>query len=454
MSGEPSSQQLTVLRTLARLSDLFGLLLIMLPMVFLNSKHHVFIALCALITIFILYLIRDNYAGSTKVGHSFCITLLLATGVGFIQLSPIPTLALTLISIFTVLNLSVSKQLLLGVFFFLGVVVSYFIGLKLLDLSQLQNAILDAASVFALFFTVACKYFFVQHKYKAVNNSLARSRVRFNHFIAVANKLARYTPSQVWRSIVHENKAVRLENRRRKLTVFFSDIKGFTDLSESLSAEDLTNFLNTYFDAMATVAKRHGATVDKFIGDAIMVFFGDPETKGERDDALACVEMAVDMRRELAKLRAQWRALGFEGLDVRMGINTGYCHVGNFGSPSRLSYTAIGREVNLSARIQSVAQPNQILISQATYELVQHNYHCTQGVPVNLKGISEPVQVWSVDMMRQGEDRRQARWIEHDLPGFNLHMNMKNIQTVDKRKIRQMLREASLTIDERIRQDD
>lgn len=453
-SPPTSSRYVTTLRTLARLSDVFGLLLLMLPMLFLSKQPSPYIVFVSLVVIFILSLLKDNYSGQTKLSHSAIMILLLACGIGLLQLAPIPTLVLVLISIFTVVSLPMAHQLLLGTLFFMVAVLSYFVSFEYVGLSRTQNTLLDATAVFALFIVVACKYFFIFTKYQVVYDSLTRSRLRFNHFTKIANKLARYSPSQVWSAIIQDDKEVKLENKRRKLTVFFSDIKGFTDLSESLSAEDLTDFLNTYFEAMAAVAKRHGGTIDKFIGDALMVFFGDPDSKGEREDALACVEMAVDMRREISKLRTQWRALGFDGLDVRMGINSGYCHVGNFGSPSRLSYTAIGREVNLSARIQSAAQPNEILISQSTYELTQHNFKCTKGMPVMLKGISEPTQVWSVDAIRQGKELKQVRWIEHDLPGFNLHLNMKNIQPVDKVKIRQMLREAALTIDERIRMDD
>lgn len=448
-----SSMHLTVLRTLDRIADVLALLLICIPMIFLGRTPIVFVVFSSVVFIFTLLLLKNNYDGKTKVAHSLLITLLLGLGIGLLQLSPIPTLALLLLSIFTVINLAVAQQLLLGFLFFLMAVCSYFIGSQILGLPRIQNTLLNAISVFALFMAAACKYYFVQSKYHAIYERLQRSRMRFSHFTQVANKLARYTPSQVWSGVIQENKEVRLENRRRKLTVFFSDIKGFTDLSETLSAEDLTSFLNTYFDAMAGVAKRHGATIDKFIGDALMVFFGDPGSKGEREDALACVEMAVDMRRELGRLRSHWRALGFDGLDVRMGINTGYCHVGNFGSPTRLSYTAIGREVNLAARIQSVAEPNQILISDQTHELIKHNYKCTKGLPVLLKGIVEPTQVWSVDAIRQGEDKRRMRWVEHEMPGFNLHLNMRNIKEVDRVKIRQMLREASLTLDESIRNE-
>ncbi len=99
---------------------------------------------------------------------------------------------------------------------------------------------------------------------------------------------------------------------------------------------------------------QHGGTVDKFIGDAILVFFGDPETKGAVEDAKACLRMAMDMQRRLGELKAKWRGEGTEEpFLVRMGINTGFCNVGNFGSNDRMDYTIIGAEANLAARLQS-----------------------------------------------------------------------------------------------------
>jgi class 3 adenylate cyclase len=165
-------------------------------------------------------------------------------------------------------------------------------------------------------------------------------------------KLSKYLAPQVYQSIFSSEQEVSLETKRKKLTVFFSDIKDFTQITEDLQAEDLANLLNEYFAEMSKIALEHGATIDKFIGDAMLMFFGDPETNGVEEDAKACVRMAIAMQRRMAELEVIWRARGYaHPFRMRIGINTGFCNVGNFGSEARMDYTIIGGEVNLAARL-------------------------------------------------------------------------------------------------------
>ena len=126
-------------------------------------------------------------------------------------------------------------------------------------------------------------------------------------------------------------------------------------MSDTLEPEKLARIINNYLSEMTTIAIECGGTIDKFIGDAVMVFFGDPESIGEEEDALNCVEMALRMKSRVTELRQQWIKMGVKnGLNVRMGIATGFCTVGNFGSNQRLDYTALGSPVNLSARLHLV----------------------------------------------------------------------------------------------------
>lgn len=174
----------------------------------------------------------------------------------------------------------------------------------------------------------------------------------------LARNLAKYLSPQVWEMIFSGKKSVRLETQRKKLTVFFSDIRGFTELSEELEAEALTDLLNNYLNEMSKIALKYGGTIDKFVGDCVMVFFGDPSTQGAKKDAVAAVSMGIAMRKHMKVLRQQWRAQGItKPLEIRMGINTGYCTVGNFGADTRMDYTIIGREVNLASRLESARKP-------------------------------------------------------------------------------------------------
>ena len=194
-----------------------------------------------------------------------------------------------------------------------------------------------------------------------------------NGFLAsISMKISKYLSPQIYKSIFSGEKDVVISTERKKLTIFFSDIKDFTETAEHLQPEELTSLLNEYFTEMSTIAQAHGATVDKFIGDAILAFFGDPETRGAREDANACLDMAIAMQRRMAELKAQWRRRGIEKpFEVRMGINTGYCNVGNFGSADRMDYTIIGAEANLAARLQGIAEPGGIVISYETWAHVQ-----------------------------------------------------------------------------------
>ena len=125
--------------------------------------------------------------------------------------------------------------------------------------------------------------------------------------------------------------------------------------------------MNAYLSEMSSIALEYGGTIDKFIGDAILIFFGDPETKGDVEDALSAIEMSIRMQKRIKELQRTWKKLGLaDGLMVRMGISTGYCTVGNFGSDLRLDYTVLGSPVNLAARLQSMAKPGEIIIDENT----------------------------------------------------------------------------------------
>ena len=148
---------------------------------------------------------------------------------------------------------------------------------------------------------------------------------------------------------------------------------------------------------MTKIALDHGATIDKYIGDAMMLFFGDPSSKGEKKDARSCVQMALKMQEKMRKLQRKWLNEGFSNpFQVRMGINTGYCNVGNFGSNQRLTYTIIGGEVNVAQRLESSADPNGILMSFETYAHAQDLVKVEERESIKMKGINRDIKVLSV----------------------------------------------------------
>lgn len=259
----------------------------------------------------------------------------------------------------------------------------------------------------------------------------------------LARSLAKYLSPQVWDSIFNGKKSVRLETQRKKLTVFFSDIKGFTELSEELEAEALTDLLNTYLNEMSKIALKYGGTIDKFVGDSVMVFFGDPITQSSKKDAVNAVSMAVAMRKHMKVLRQQWRAQGItKPLEIRMGLNTGYCTVGNFGADTRMDYTIIGREVNLASRLEGAAEAGEILISHETYSLVKDVIMCRDKGQIPVKGFSRPVQIYQVVDFRRDLGANSS-YFEHELPGFSMYLDTNGIQNFDKDRVIEALNQAA-----------
>ena len=227
----------------------------------------------------------------------------------------------------------------------------------------------------------------------------------------LAMRLAKYLSPQIYESIFSGKQDEATATARKNLTVFFSDIEQFTDLSDTLEPERLASVINSYLSEMSSIAIECGGTIDKFIGDAILVFFGDPETLGEDEDALHCVEMALRMNQRVSELQSHWKKLGVpRGLKVRMGITTGYCTVGNFGSEQRLDYTVLGSPVNLAARLQGLAPPDAVLVSETTYNLIKDQIECEYFDELTPKGFVRPVQIYRVkdfisDQHREGRRR-------------------------------------------------
>ena len=216
-------------------------------------------------------------------------------------------------------------------------------------------------------------------------------------FEALSIQLSKYLPPQIHQAMFAGKYDTNVATTRKKLTVFFSDIQNFTQTTDALQPEELTEYLNEYFSEMTQIALFHGATIDKYIGDAVMLFFGDPDSKGVREDARACVKMALEMQEQMKALQHRWRARGFANpFVIRIGINTGYCNVGNFGSDQRLSYTIIGGEVNIAQRLESASDAGGILISQETYLQVEDLVEVQERQAVNLKGIDRNIRTYAI----------------------------------------------------------
>lgn len=210
-----------------------------------------------------------------------------------------------------------------------------------------------------------------------------------------ASALKRYLPPQVADSILAGETQVSLTSTRRRLTTFFADIRGFTELAERSEPEELIDALNRYLTAMTEIVFKYEGTLDKYIGDAIMVFFGDPVPT--EDHAERAVAMAFEMRAKVEELTRDWFLHSDEDLAVGIGISTGYVTVGSIGSPVRSDYTVVGNHVNLASRLSAQAEAGQILVSEPTLLEASDIAVGTQITDVTLKGVHRPIRIFAVN---------------------------------------------------------
>lgn len=182
---------------------------------------------------------------------------------------------------------------------------------------------------------------------------------------------------------------------------------------------------------MTEIAKQYEATVDKFMGDAILIFFGDPNSQGVEQDAKSCVEMAIAMRQQVIATRTLEKN-GLSSITYSHGNKYGILsHVGNYGASHRMAYTIVGRDVNLAARLQSAAEVDEILIADDTHQLIKNEFLCVPKVPIYLKGIQGPVKTWQVMEKFTGKKSDTQKWFDFEYKGFHLVLNFEEVQNYE-----------------------
>ena len=185
-----------------------------------------------------------------------------------------------------------------------------------------------------------------------IGGAVYRSVVEEGEKRKIRDAFQHYVNPEIAEMIAEEPGRLRLGGERRPITVLFSDIRGFTGMAERLPPETLGELLNQYLEAMTDIVFTHGGLLDKYIGDAVMAFWGAPADTP--DHAARCCEAALDMRAALERLNQGWHAAGLPQIEIRIGINSGDAIVGNFGSSRRFSYTAVGDDVNLASRLEQL----------------------------------------------------------------------------------------------------
>jgi len=222
-------------------------------------------------------------------------------------------------------------------------------------------------------------------------NQMARS-LREKEMIKRA--FTRYVAREVVEEILKDPERMVLTGERREVTVLFCDIRGFTRLAERLSPEEVVSLLNEFYTLMIETTFRHGGTLDKFLGDAVMAVFGAPVR--HPDHAIRAVRTALDMQAATASLNERRRRLGDDPIRVGIGVSLGEAVAGTVGTEERMEYTVIGDSVNLAARLEAQAKPGRILISQATYERLHDQVKVRDLGGIRVKGKEEEVDVYEV----------------------------------------------------------
>jgi adenylate cyclase len=235
----------------------------------------------------------------------------------------------------------------------------------------------------------------------------------------IKNVFSKYISAAVVNELVANPEKAKLGGDRRELTVFFSDIAGFTTISEQFYTrpEGLVEMLNEYLDEMTSIVLKHEGTLDKYEGDAIMAFWGAPIP--QKDHALRTCLASLEMQKRLATLRLKWKKEGRPALEVRIGVNTGTMIVGNMGGRDRFDYTVIGDSVNLASRLEGANKQygSNIMISDFTYQQVKSAVVVRELDLIQVKGKTEPVKVWELlgnADMQLTDNQRQSLEIYHE----------------------------------------
>jgi class 3 adenylate cyclase/CHASE2 domain-containing sensor protein len=227
------------------------------------------------------------------------------------------------------------------------------------------------------------------------------------------------SPALVDRMLSHDDplKALDLSGKRAKVTIFYSDIRGFTAMSEKMTPEQIYGQLNEYFEEMCKIVFEHGGYVDKFIGDCLMAVFSAPDPRPGNIDAIEATESAFRQQERIVEMMTEWQAQGRQLFTVGMGLNTGEVVMGNLGSSDRLNYTVIGDNVNTAARLYNVAKGGQTIISEATYNEVKDHFIVNELTPVFVKGKVLPLRNFElISRLKPGEPNTSTLLDPENLP--------------------------------------
>lgn len=370
-------------------------------------------------------------------------SLMLGISIAAMQFTVVPSLMVMMIVASNAMALGGAQTFLMSLAVtLLGTLVgAVALGFNLLSYAD-TPALLTIVPVMGMFVYLAITAYFSGEQRDILLKAQQEVRAQREQALALTRRLSKYLPPQVYGALFSGRRDAKLETRRKKLTIFFSDVRGFTNLSDEIPLEQLTAVLNQYLNEMTRIALKYGGTIDKFMGDGIMIFFGDPVSQGTREDAIACVSMSIEMQKHMQVLRERWKSQGINTpLEIRIGINSGVCTVGNFGAESRMDYTILGREVNLASRLEQAASSGAILISDATHTLIKDTIQCRSKGSISVKGIHNEVVVHEVlDFRRNLGGGANYQGVRQ--PGLTLIFDLDQIKNYEQTKVIESLMSA------------
>ncbi len=307
----------------------------------------------------------------------------------------------------------------------------------LMAVQQLQGSpvgLLQECIRCAIFLTVCVFFAYLLDRFAAqkayLKESLDALRQKDRVITLLNQKLAKFVTGPVVRALADDQSDALLSHQRLKITVFFSDIQDFSLITDAMEPEELAQLLNEYFAEMIQIVQQFGGTLDKLMGDGMIVLFGAPTAVEPTAGALQCVKMAVSMQERISVLNEHWRSRGIaHSIKVRMGINTGLNIVGSFGSEAWMDYTAIGVQTNIAARLQQTAEPGKILMSHSTYALVTPQVEARELGKMTLKGSHHPIQVYQLERLLDNEPQVTVRWQGH---GYSISLQPQLLDVAGK----------------------
>jgi adenylate cyclase len=227
---------------------------------------------------------------------------------------------------------------------------------------------------------------------------------------------------------------LKLGGARRDVTVFFSDIAGFTSISEKMEPEPLVRFLNTYLGAMTNIILGRQGTLDKYEGDAIMAFWGAPIS--QEDHAIRACQAALECQKKLEELRFDWERQSLPPFRIRIGLNSGEAIAGNMGSESRFDYTVMGDNVNLASRLEGISKQygTELIISENTRTLIGDDFVCRELDLIRVKGKDKPVRIFELIGKKDEVTPEQTQKIEVFQKGLGFYRSKNFMAAIEKFK--------------------